>query len=264
MQAVPGAATFDKSGAAYDGFMGRYSKPLAVLFSDFSGVVPGKRALDLGCGPGALTRVLVDRLGVDSVLACDPSESFVGACAKALPGLDVRLGRAEAIPFPDASVDLGLSQLVLHFVSDPTLAITEMRRVVRPGGTIAACVWDFDKEMEMLRHFWDAALSVDKDAPDEARVLKFGREGEISGLFEASGLHDVVGTRLEVEVGYGNFDELWAGFMAGIGPAGSYCVALDDTHRSALREDFFRRCGSPAGGFSLKATARSAKGTTGA
>ncbi len=260
MEAVPGAATFDKSGSAYDGFMGRYSRPLAVLFSDFAGVVPGQKGLDVGCGPGALTRVLVDRLGANAVLACDPSESFLAACATACPGVDVKLGRAEAIPFDDASVDVGLSQLVLHFVSDPPAAVAEMSRVVRPGGAIAACVWDFDKEMEMLRHFWDAALSVDGDAPDEARVLQFGREGEISRLFEAAGLEDVVESRLEVKVHYQSFDELWAGFMAGIGPAGSYCVALDDTRREALREVMFSLCGSPATDFSLKATARSAKG----
>lgn len=260
MEAVPGARTFASSGVAYDGFMGRYSKPLAMLFSDFAEVKHGQRALDVGCGPGALTEVLMERLGADAVLACDPSEPFVKACAALCPGVDVRLGRAEAVPFSESCVDVGLSQLVLHFMSDPSGAVAELRRVVRPGGTIAACVWDFEKEMEMLRHFWDAALSVDAAAPDEARFLKFGREGDISELFTRSGLEDVVESTLLVEVGYEDFDELWAGFMAGIGPAGSYCLALGDEQREALRLDLFRRCDSPAGRFSLNALARCAKG----
>ncbi len=260
MDPVPGARTFDTSGAAYDAFMGRYSKPLAERFADFAGVASGLTALDVGCGPGALTRVLADRLGAESVVACDPSARFVDDCIGACPGVEVRLGRAEAIPYDDASVDLGLSQLVLHFVSDAGAAVSELRRVVRPGGTIAACVWDFEQEMEMLRHFWDAALTIDPSAPDEARVLQFGRAGEISALFVESGLERVAERELEVRVGYRGFDELWNGFLAGIGPAGSYCVALDEPRRDELRQDFFRRCGSPEGPFELSATARSARG----
>jgi ubiquinone/menaquinone biosynthesis C-methylase UbiE len=240
--------------------MGRYSRPLATLFADFAGVRKGQRALDVGCGPGALSHVLIDRLGVESVLACDPSARFVADCSAAHPGLDVRLGRAEAIPFDDSTVDVALAQLVLHFVSDPTAAVGEFRRVVRPGGTIAACVWDFDRGMEMLRHFWDAALAVDPSAPDEAQVLRFGREGEIADLFTESGLEQVQESTLQVEVTYAHFDEMWAGFLAGIGPAGSHCVALDDARREALRRELLQRCGSPSGAFTLRAVARSAKG----
>ena len=133
MEPVSGARTFQTTGEAYDAFMGRYSRPLALLFADAAGVEPGMTALDVGCGPGALTGVLIHRLG------------------------------AEAIPFGDACVDRALAQLVLHFVSDPSAATTEMRRVVRPGGLVAACVWDFEVEMEMLRAFWDAALAVDAE-----------------------------------------------------------------------------------------------------
>ncbi len=260
MEPVSGARTFQTTGEAYDMFMGRYSRPLAHLFADAAGVEPGMTALDVGCGPGALTGVLVHRLGADSVTAVDPSPSFVADCARRHPGADVRDGRAEAIPFGDASVDCALAQLVLHFVSDPSAAATEMRRVVRPGGSVAACVWDFEVEMEMLRAFWDSALAVDTAAPDEARTLRFGAPGEIAELFGRVGLIDVVESRLVVSSTYADFKELWAGFLAGIGPAGAFCVALDDERRARLRAELFDRLGAPTGSFTLSATALSATG----
>lgn len=260
MEPVPGARTFQTTGEAYDAFMGRYSRPLALAFADAAVVEPGMTALDVGCGPGALTGVLIHRLGADSVSAVDPSPSFVADCARRHPGADVRDGRAEALPFGDACVDRSLAQLVLHFVSDPSAAAAEMRRVVRPGGLVAACVWDFEVEMEMLRAFWDAALAVDAEAPDEARTLKFGAPGEIAELFGQVGLTDVAEIRLAVSSTYADFDELWSGFLAGIGPAGSFCLALDDERRERLRAEMFERLGEPSGSFTLLATALSATG----
>ncbi len=255
-----GARSFRTSGDAYDGFMGRYSRPLAVVFADMAGVATGQAVLDLGCGPGALTGVLADRLGPDAVSACDPSPPFVADCAARHPGVDVRLGRAEEIPFEDARFDRAMAQLVLHFVSDPSRAAAELRRVVRPGGIVAACVWDFAERMQMLRAFWDAALSVDPDAPDEARVLRFGRPGEIAALLESAGLDEIAETTLEVSSAYGGYDELWSGFLAGIGPAGTYLVAQEEPRRQAIRDTLFDRLGSPAGPFTLAATARAARG----
>jgi hypothetical protein len=114
--------------------------------------------------------------------------------------------------------------------------------------------------MEMLRLVWDAALALDPNAPDEARVLRFGRPGEIADLLSAAGFEDVGERTLEVSSTYSGFPELWSGFLAGIGPAGSYCVGLAEDHRAALREELFRRLGAPAGSFSLRARARSARG----
>lgn len=256
MQPVQGAATFQTTGAAYDGFMGRYSRPLAVVFADAAGVTAGKVALDVGCGPGALTEVLIDRLGVDDVWACDPSPPFVAVCAARHPGLDVRRARAEELPYEDGSVDVALTQLVLHFVSDPEAAARELRRVTRPGGTVAACVWDFADGMEMLRAFWDAALEVDPAAPDEARTLRFGGEGEIAALFEGVGLTAIAESTLRVSTTYADFEELWTGFLAGIGPAGAWCVGLDEVDRAGLRGALFRHVGEPAGAFELSALAR--------
>lgn len=261
MDEVEGARAFHASGDAYDAFMGRYSAPLAVQFAEAAMVRPGNTALDVGCGPGALIGALIELLGAGAVRGCDPSASFVAECARRHPGVDVRLGRAEAIPFDDASFDRGLAQLVLHFVSDPVRAATELRRVVRPAGTVAACVWDFADGMEMLRRFWDAALAVVPDAPDEARTLRFGRAGEIAELFGEAGLVDVLESTLRVESMYVDFDDLWSGFLAGIGPAGTFCVSLADQQRDEVRARLYSALGSPAGPFTLGAVARCAVGS---
>ncbi|MEO6944891.1 MAG: class I SAM-dependent methyltransferase [Lacisediminihabitans sp.] len=251
-----GARTFQVSGSAYDSFMGRYSQPLAAAFAAAAEITTGMSALDVGCGPGALTGVLVDRLGSDAVSACDPSDTFVAECIARHPGVDIRPGRAEAIPFEDDSFDAVLAQLVLHFVSDAAHAAEEFRRVLRPSGTVAVCVWDFAEGMQMLRHFWDAALTVDPDAPDEARTLRFSREGEITQLFEAAGFQSLSETTLTVTSAYTGFEQLWSGFLAGIGPAGAYCLGLPEQTRAELRSIMFRGLGSPSAPFTLEAVAR--------
>jgi SAM-dependent methyltransferase len=257
MEEVDGARTFGVAGSAYDSFMGRYSVGLADLFADAADVQPGRSAVDVGCGPGALTGVLVERLGAEAVAACDPSPGFLADCAERYPGIECKPGRAESIPFENGRFDHAMAQLVLHFVSEPEQAAREMARVVRPGGMVSACVWDFEAGMEMLRGFWDAAVAIDPDAPDEAQ-LRFGRPGEIAELFATVGLGDIVESTLQVSSTYTSFDEMWAGFLAGVGPAGSYCVALADEDRSRLRAEVFRRFGSPTGAFTLGAVARCA------
>lgn len=258
MTDVEGARTFAVGASTYDSFMGRYSMPLAELFADATGVSAGATAVDVGCGPGALTRVLTARLGARAVYACDPSPSFRDACAARHPGAVVELGRAEAIPFGDDVVDHALAQLVLHFVTEPGRAAAEMARVVRPGGTVAACVWDFAEGMQMLRAFWDAALSIDLGAPDEARTLPFGRPGEIAELFAAAHLQEVTESTLRVASSYSSFDELWRGFLSGVGPAGAYCASLPAADRDRLRVALLDRLGSPEGSFTLHAVARCA------
>jgi ubiquinone/menaquinone biosynthesis C-methylase UbiE len=260
MDDVEGAQAFRVAGSAYDSFMGRYSKPLALRFADAVGVARGQTALDVGCGPGALTGVLVDRLGADAVSACDPSEPFVADCIDRYPGVIVRVAPAEAIPFADDSFDLALAQLVVHFVSDPDRAAAELCRVVRPGGSVGACVWDRDDGMEMLSRFWDAVMAVDPNVAVNERGLRFGGAGELVDLFETAGLSDVTETMLRVTSTYQNADELWAGFLAGVGPAGTYCVSLSDDARSKVKHELFDRLGSPTGPVTLSGAARCAIG----
>jgi SAM-dependent methyltransferase len=255
-----GARSFRVAGAAYDRLMGRYSRPLAVALADAAGITAGQRALDVGCGPGALTTELARRLGADAVSAVDPSQPFVDECRQRNAGVDVGLARAESLPFADDVFDAALAQLVLHFVSDAPAAAAELYRVLKPGGVAAACVWDFAGGMRLLRAYWDAALELDAHAPDEATDRPFGRDGEIAELFRGSGFRDVRSGALDVATDYDDFDDLWAGFTAGVGPAGAFCAALAPDQREALRRGLRFRLGEPAGSFTLTARAWYATG----
>lgn len=260
MSEIDGTRTFRAPADAYDAFMGRYSRALAPSFADY-GVPPEATSfLDVGCGPGALTGVVATRLGASAVSAVDPAAGFVAACQQRHPGVDVRRAPAEELPHDTGVFDAAAAQLVFHFVSDPERAAAEMRRVVRPGGTLSAAVWDFAEGMEMLRAFWDAALSVDPQAPDEARTLRFGGPGELTDLFGHAGLEDVEETTLAVSSDYADFDELWSSFLHGIGPAGAYAVSLPGPQRDRLREALAERMGHPTESFSLRAVARVVRG----
>ena len=170
-----GAATFRATADAYDRHIGRYGPDLARALCDAAGVAEGQRAVDVGCGPGALASELVRRLGIDAVAAVDPSPSFVEGCRARLPGLRVEEAAAERLPFPDASFDRALAQLVVNFMTDPPAGVGEMVRVTRPGGVVGAAVWDYAGAMTLLRAFWDAAVALDPAAAalDEGRSMPF-------------------------------------------------------------------------------------------
>jgi ubiquinone/menaquinone biosynthesis C-methylase UbiE len=138
---MPGAETFRASADAYDRFVGRYGAQLASALIDFAGVEPGMRALDVGCGPGALAAELANRLGTANVAAADPSEPFAKACRARLPEVEVVVAGGEVLPFADRTFDAALSQLVVNFMRDPEAGVREMARVTRPGGVVASCVW---------------------------------------------------------------------------------------------------------------------------
>jgi SAM-dependent methyltransferase len=250
--------SFEVSAEAYGRFMGRYSEPLAAAFVELAAVGPGQRALDVGCGPGALTERLVKRLGSAAVAAVDPSASFAAALRTRLPGVDVRQAAAERLPFPAASFDAALAQLVVHFMADPAGGLREMARVTRPGGTVAACVWDHTAGGRgPLAAFWRAALELDPSARDESR-LAGAREGHLVALFEAAGLRRVSQHTLTVRVGYSTFDEWWEPLTLGVGPAGEHVAGLDEARRAALRD----RCHAllPDPPFEIAALAWAARG----
>lgn len=250
--------SFEVAATAYDRFMGRFSTPLAALFARHIGVRAGQSAVDVGCGPGALTEELSRRLGPEAVSAIDPSESFVAAIRERLPEVDVRSGEAEALPFPDDSFDLAAAQLVVHFMSDPVVGISEMTRVTRSGGLVAACVWDQAPHGgSPLGAFWQAAHDVDPDVRDEAGRAGT-QEGQLVSLFEEAGLRRVEPAKLAVTVELASFADWWEPFTLGVGPAGRYVESLDEQRRNALRA----RCAQlfPEGRFVIEASAWTAVG----
>jgi SAM-dependent methyltransferase len=224
------------------------------------------RALDVGCGPGALTAELAERLGPAGVAAVDPSEPFAAACRSRVPGADVRVAGGEALPFEDDAFDATLSQLVVNFMADPPAGVREMARVTRPGGVVASCVWDYAGEMTLLRSFWDAAIEVDPraEALDEGRTMPWCRDGDLARLWEDVGLTGVRFGAIEVRAGYSGFDDLWWPLPTGVAPSGAYCASLDEQGRSALREAYRRRLGAGDEPFELTARAWAVAGTVSA
>ena len=245
---------------AYDRYMGRYSKRLAGAFADFAQIEPGHRVLDVGCGPGALTSEIASRVGADMTAAADPSAGFAQACADTVPGADVRTASAEELPWPAGSFDTVVSQLVVSFLRDADSGVAEMRRMLRRGGTLAACSWDYAGHMQMLRTFWNAALVLNPDAPDEGRVMAYADSDSLRELWLTAGLRDVETAPLMVQAEYEDFDDYWQPFLTGTGPGGRYCVSLDADDQDALRAECFQRLGAPARPFTLSARAWAVRG----
>jgi SAM-dependent methyltransferase len=250
--------SFAGSADAYDRFMGRYSVRLAPSFADFAGVAPGQSVVDVGCGPGALTTELVQRLGSTAVAAVDPSEQFVTAARERHPGVDVQHAAAEELPFADDEFDAALAQLVVHFMADPGRGLAEMARVTHQGGVVAACVWDHAGGQTPLAPFWDAVHELDPDAMDESQMAG-GRDGHIAELLTDIGLRQVERTALPVSVEHATFEEWWEPFTLGVGPAGTYLTSVDPDGREELRERCRERLGP--GPFALESRAWTARGS---
>ena len=241
-----------QSDSAYDSFMGRFSTRLAPVFADFAGVGAGDEVLDVGAGTGALLGELVRR-GAEAS-AVEPSTGFVQAMRIRFPGIDIRAAGAEDMPWPDAFFDAALGQLVVSFMHDAPAGLREMRRVVRPGGTVAVCMWDRDG-MEML-----AAVNRTRDALGHAR--------EDGPYRTRDSIAELVGDGAEVELlaveaGYADFEDFWSALAGGAGPAGAWAAALDDEQRHEARAELNRQLGEPDGPFTLTGRAWAARATRG-
>jgi len=248
---------------AYDRHTGRYAPELAAAFVRFAGIAQGMRALDLGCGPGALAGELAQIVGATRVGAVDPSEDYVGACRLRVPGADVRLASAEDLPFENRSFEAVLAQLVVQVLDDAPGAAREMLRVAAPGGIVAACVWDFRGGMPLLAAYWGAAESVDPEGARRAGgddTNPWCTQGGLHKLWREAGLKAVETGELPASAEYEGFDDAWWSFAAGVSPSGAYCRSLDEERRTALREEFRRRLGAPEGPFRLTARAWSVRG----
>jgi SAM-dependent methyltransferase len=259
---MSGSETFRAAAETYDRHVGRYAPALGSALVEFAGIEPGMRALDVGCGPGALTAQLARLLGPANVRAAEPSEPFAEACRERV-GVEVVSAPAEALPFEDEVFDAALSQLVVNFMSDADAGVGEMARVTTPGGLVASCVWDYAGEMTLLRAFWDAAREVDPQrgaVADEGVVMRWCAEGELGELWQAAGLRDVRTGALVVSAAYADFDDLWAPLPTGIAPSGAFCKSLDTDGQAQLREAYRHRLGVGEGPFELTARAWAAVG----
>jgi SAM-dependent methyltransferase len=256
------------SGSPYEAYVGRWSRLVAREFLRWLAVPSGSRWLDVGCGTGALSEAILQAAGPTEVVGVDPSDGFI-AYAREHVGderVTFEVADAQALPFRDARFDVVVSGLVLNFIPSPERGLAEMARVARPSGSVAAYVWDYAGEMQLMRRFWDAAVALDPGARDldEGRRFPLCRPEPLERLFRDAALENVAVRSIDVPTVFRDFDDYWAPFLGAQGPAPSYATSLAEQPRAALRERI--RAGLPAaedGSIRLIARAWAARGTAG-
>jgi SAM-dependent methyltransferase len=228
------------SGTAYEPYVGRWSRLVAVEFLCWLDVPVNRRWLDVGCGTGAVTDEAL-RLGSPSeVVGVDRSLDYVRYARAQVPDPRAHFvaGSAAALPFPDSYIDAAVCGLVINFVPEPGRAAAEMTRVTRPGGAVGAYVWDYAGEMQLMRYFWDAAVAIDPRAVelDEGPRFPLCQPEPLRSLFVDAGLSDVEVRAIDVPTRFRDFDDYWTPFLGGQGPAPAYAMSLVDDHRAELRD----------------------------
>jgi SAM-dependent methyltransferase len=255
------------SGAAYDPYVGRWSRLVAGEFVGWLAVAAGARWLDVGCGTGALTEAVLALAAPADVHAVDASAAYVDYARARLPDARARftVGDARRLPADCGTVDVAVSGLVLNFVPEPALAVAEMARIVRPGGVVAAYVWDYAGRMELMRYFWDAAAALDASAIDldEGRRFPMCRPEPLAALFARAGLSAVETRAIDVPTVFRDFDDYWSPFLGGQGPAPGYAMALTEERRARLRDRLRAALPvGPDGSIALVARAWAVRGAT--
>jgi len=225
--------------SAYDQLMGRWSRRLAPAFIDFTGIAPGETILDVGCGTGSLTFALAEHAELKEIQAIDFSATFVDAARKrnADPRVTIQQADATALPFADKAFDRAMALLVLHFVPEAAKAVSEMRRVVRPGGVVAAVVWDHLGGMTGMRMMVDTVAALSEAGRQLRNRYVFQpmmQPGEMKQTFAAQGLLDVTETQLLIRMEYQNFDDYWAPIAGGEGPLGKFVADLELSDRTRV------------------------------
>ncbi len=254
------------AGEAYEPFIGRWSRFVGNAFVDWLAVPPDMRWLDVGCGTGVLTQVILEHGLASRAVGVDTSEGLLAYAREKErhPAVNFRLGSAESLPVSPGSFDAAVSGLVLNFLTDPARGVAGMRRAVCPGGAVGAYVWDYAGEMQMLRHFWDAAVTLNPAAAElhEGKRFRLAAQQPLIELFEGAGLEEVEGHTIDVPTIFEDFEDYWTPFLGGTGPAPSYCASLDEAHLAALRdklEDTLKA--EPDGRIHLNARAFAVRGT---
>jgi trans-aconitate methyltransferase len=240
MQSPKSSDSIWASGYAYEPYVGRWSRLVAREFLNWLGMPSDCSWLDVGCGTGALCQVILDHVAPSSVTGVDASVSYLNHAQQHITDERVRfeVGDAQSLPMDDQLYEVAVSGLVLNFVPQPELMVNEMMRSVHEGGTVALYVWDYAGEMQLMRHFWNAAVALDPAvrAKDEGVRFPICKPEPLHALFEGAKLQNVEVRSIDVATHFRDFDDYWTPFLGGQAPAPSYAMSLDDTRRTMLRD----------------------------
>jgi SAM-dependent methyltransferase len=228
-------------GAAYEPYVGRWSRLVAREFLAWLAVPPAKQWLDIGCGTGALNQVILEVASPSKVKGVDLSEGYIAFARDQVADdrVSFSVGDAQAIPLESAQYDAVVSGLVLNFVPQPDLAVSEMLRVARPGGIVAAYVWDYADQMQLMRYFWDTAVKLDLAAfdLDEGQRFQICKPEPLTKLFHTAKLNNIEVRAIDVPTVFRDFDDYWRPFLGGQAPAPTYAMSLSEDRRTTLREE---------------------------
>jgi SAM-dependent methyltransferase len=254
------------SGTAYERFMGRWSNIVAHKFLSWLDVAPARTWLDVGCGTGSLTRLILESYQPKEIIAIDSSSDFISHAQRSItnPSVHFKVGLAQSLELDSNSIDAVVSGLVLNFVPQPKDAVREMLRVTRPGGNIGIFLWDYADGMQFLRYFWDAAAEIDHKAREHDEGVRFPicREGRLESLVREAGLKQVEGTAIEIKTVFQNFDDYWLPFLGKVGSAPNYVASMHPEDIQKLENNLRKSLPSQDdGSISLNARAWAVKGT---
>ncbi|CAN5592208.1 class I SAM-dependent methyltransferase [soil metagenome] len=253
-------------GDAYQQYVGRWSRLVAQDFIDWLDIPDGGHWLDVGCGAGDMTAVILEHVAPAAVQGVDLSPDYIAFAQARFSDARARFRMADArrLVEPDGAFDCVVSGLVLNFVPHPAKAVREMARVAKPGGTVAAYVWDYADKIELMRYFWDAVVELFPEAADLDEGLRFpicNPQG-LTDLWESVGMRDIETRAIDVPSVFRDFDDYWSPFLGGQGPAPGFAASLSESDRSALRETIRSRLPIRAdGSIHLIARAWAVRGT---
>ena len=228
-----------ESGNPYERYMGRWSRRVALRFLSWLSIPPERRWVDVGCGTGAVCAAILEICSPSSVTGVEPSEGFLKTAQNNLAGrASLVQGTAATIPLADRTADVVVSGLVLNFVPDVHVALTEMARVLGSGGTLAGYVWDYSDKMEPLCYFWDAAVELDPDSAKLHEGARFPlcRAQALLTALHSAGLREPEVAPIDIPTEFPTFDDYWSPFLGGQGPAPAYVMSLNEGARARLRD----------------------------
>jgi trans-aconitate methyltransferase len=254
------------SAGPYERYVGRWSRKVASEFLDWISVPPGKAWADVGCGTGALVESILAKCEPESIVAVDKAEGFVSQARRnhTDPRVSFETADASQLPWDRAKFDATVSGLVLNFVPDYKAVTKEMARVTKPGGKVAAYVWDYGNGMQMMRHFWDAAVAVSPhDAKlDQGERFPICQPEPLQELFQETGLSSVTCRAIEMPTVFLDFEDYWSPFLGKQGAAPSYLASVNDETREKIRALLESRLVPSADGtIALRARAWAVQGT---